>query len=106
MTTDFLITIKDQTGTTHVARTVKPSKELENERTIEKFEIERAYWESRGIDWELSPKRRSQRVWLKMWNGSIPLILKLRIYLPPHFTPTPNNLSPLFKNVTLPLLKW
>ncbi|GAB6513222.1 TPA: heteromeric transposase endonuclease subunit TnsA [Bacillus cereus] len=51
MTTDFLITIKDQTGTTHVARTVKPSKELENERTIEKFEIERAYWESRGIDW-------------------------------------------------------
>ncbi|WP_066070803.1 heteromeric transposase endonuclease subunit TnsA [Neobacillus soli] len=51
MTTDFLITIKDSTGTKHVARTIKPSSELENERTIEKFEIERAYWEDRGIDW-------------------------------------------------------
>ncbi|SOC41745.1 TnsA endonuclease N-terminal domain-containing protein [Ureibacillus acetophenoni] len=51
MTTDFLITIKDSKGTRHVARTVKPSKDLENERIIEKFEIERTYWESRGIDW-------------------------------------------------------
>ncbi|MBG9656278.1 TnsA endonuclease N-terminal domain-containing protein [Cytobacillus firmus] len=51
MTTDFLITVKSNGGTTHVARTIKPSKELENDRTIEKFEIERAYWESRGIDW-------------------------------------------------------
>lgn len=51
MTTDFLITIKDSKGTRHVARTIKPSSELENERTIEKFEIERTYWEDRGIDW-------------------------------------------------------
>lgn len=51
MTTDFLITIKNSKGTKHVARTVKPSKDLENERTIEKFEIERTYWEVRGIDW-------------------------------------------------------
>ena len=51
MTTDFLITITNSGGTTHVARTIKPSKELENERTIEKFEIERSYWEERGIDW-------------------------------------------------------
>ncbi|PRS29062.1 heteromeric transposase endonuclease subunit TnsA [Bacillus sp. RJGP41] len=51
MTTDFLITIKNAEGTKHVARTVKPSKELENVRIIEKFEIERTYWENRGIDW-------------------------------------------------------
>ena len=51
MTTDFLLTIKISTGTKQVARTIKPSNELENQRTIEKFEIERAYWESRGIDW-------------------------------------------------------
>lgn len=51
MTTDFVITVKDSKGTRHVARTVKPSKDLENGRVIEKFEIERAYWESRGIDW-------------------------------------------------------
>lgn len=51
MTTDFLITIKNSEGTKYAARTVKPSKELENQRVIEKFEIERAYWEERGIDW-------------------------------------------------------
>lgn len=51
MTTDFLITLSNSEGITHVARTIKPSKELENERTIEKFEIERSYWEQRGIDW-------------------------------------------------------
>jgi hypothetical protein len=51
MTTDFLITVSNSEGIKHVARTIKPSKELENERTIEKFEIERAFWEERGIDW-------------------------------------------------------
>jgi hypothetical protein len=51
MTTDFLITIKNSEGTRYVARTIKPSKELENNRVVEKFEIERSYWESRGIDW-------------------------------------------------------
>lgn len=51
MTTDFFITIKESKGKKYVARTVKPSSELENRRTIEKFEIERSYWEDRGIDW-------------------------------------------------------
>lgn len=51
MTTDFLITLSNSEGTTHVARTIKPSEELENERTIEKFEIERSYWEQQGVDW-------------------------------------------------------
>ncbi|MED4755003.1 TnsA endonuclease N-terminal domain-containing protein [Brevibacillus choshinensis] len=47
MTTDFLITV----GTKNVARTVKPATGLEDERTIEKFEIERRYWERRHIEW-------------------------------------------------------
>ncbi|WP_254624328.1 TnsA endonuclease N-terminal domain-containing protein [Cytobacillus firmus] len=51
MTTDFFIMVKDSKGTKFVARTVKPSSDLENQRTIEKFEIERAYWDDRGIDW-------------------------------------------------------
>jgi hypothetical protein len=51
MTTDFLLTLKSSTGIKHVARTVKPSKELEKQRVIDKFEIERAYWEYRGVDW-------------------------------------------------------
>ena len=51
MTTDFLITLSSSKGITHVARTIKPSKELENQRPIEKFEIERAYWDQKGVDW-------------------------------------------------------
>jgi hypothetical protein len=47
MTTDFLVTCLDKT----FARTVKPFSELEDERTIAKFEIERNYWETRHIDW-------------------------------------------------------
>lgn len=51
MTTDFIVTVQKDIGTGEVARTVKPSQELSNERVIEKFEIERIYWESRKIDW-------------------------------------------------------
>lgn len=53
MTTDFLITYKDK----DYARTVKPASEVEDERTIEKFEIERLYWESRHIDWGMITDR-------------------------------------------------
>lgn len=48
MTTDFLIT--DADGKLH-ARTVKPSEDFNKRRTIEKLEIERLYWQSRGISW-------------------------------------------------------
>ena len=51
MTTDFVITVQKGIGIGEIARTVKPSQELANERVIEKFEIERIYWESREIDW-------------------------------------------------------
>lgn len=47
MTTDFLITHNDR----DYARTTKPFGEMEDERTIAKFEIERVYWETRHIDW-------------------------------------------------------
>lgn len=61
MTTDFLITLSNSEGTTHVARTIKPSKELENERIIEKFEIECTYWEERGIDWGIITEKELPR---------------------------------------------
>lgn len=61
MTTDFLITISHSGGTRHIARTIKPSKELENARTIEKFEIERSYWEDRGIDWGIITEKEMPR---------------------------------------------
>lgn len=49
MTTDFLLTTPQGLA----ARTVKPSKELLKPRVREKFEIERIYWTTRGIDWKI-----------------------------------------------------
>lgn len=59
MTTDFLITVRNSDGsTTDFARTVKPynhvgtsSEELIG--TLNKFEIEKRYWESQGVDWKI-----------------------------------------------------
>jgi TnsA endonuclease N terminal/TnsA endonuclease C terminal len=51
LTTDFYISLRNDKGSFERARTVKYSKDLSNRRTLEKFEIERCYWENRGIDW-------------------------------------------------------
>lgn len=53
MTTDFLATVRTNTTTKEIARSVKPSKELDITRTLEKQEIERCYWHLRGVDWGL-----------------------------------------------------
>jgi len=49
MTSDFLITRHDGM----VARAVKPIAELGKPRVREKLEIERRYWQRRGISWKL-----------------------------------------------------
>jgi hypothetical protein len=49
MTCDFLITTAEGLK----ARTVKLSSELNNPRTIEKLEVERRYWNEKGIEWKL-----------------------------------------------------
>lgn len=51
MTTDFLISLKDKNKFYEIARTIKSKDELMNKRVIEKFEIERLYWQKRNIDW-------------------------------------------------------
>lgn len=51
LTTDFMITIRHNNRILDIARTVKPFKELDKNRVIEKFEIERRYWAAKGIDW-------------------------------------------------------
>lgn len=51
MTSDFCITLKTRNSTYDVIRTVKYKKELANRRVIEKFAIEKAYWERHGLDW-------------------------------------------------------
>ncbi|MFJ5772477.1 TnsA endonuclease N-terminal domain-containing protein [Psychrobacillus sp. NPDC093180] len=51
MTTDFLITSRVDNKIIQVARSIKPSSELEDPRVMEKLEIERQYWEDRDIEW-------------------------------------------------------
>lgn len=51
MTTDFLLTVDKGNGLVELARTIKMKDELLKQRVIEKFEIERVYWERRQIDW-------------------------------------------------------
>lgn len=53
MTTDFFITVKGEKGFNYLARSIKPSEELNKRRVIEKLEIERQYWEDQGIDWKI-----------------------------------------------------
>ncbi|MFT5872448.1 MAG: hypothetical protein ACI8WT_001379 [Clostridium sp.] len=51
ITTDFLISTVDENGKRLLARTVKQHEDLNSERQMEKFEIERRYWLHKGIDW-------------------------------------------------------
>jgi hypothetical protein len=53
MTTDFLLTISSDGANKLAARTIKSVDELDNKRQIEKFEIERRYWEIKDIDWRI-----------------------------------------------------
>ncbi|WP_394903232.1 TnsA endonuclease N-terminal domain-containing protein [Clostridium butyricum] len=51
MTTDFLVSINYNNEFYEVARTIKSKEDLINKRISEKFEIERQYWEKKGINW-------------------------------------------------------
>lgn len=57
LTTDFVVTIKTTTGPIDQARTIKYVKHLPSTRVMEKFEIERLYWERRNIDWGIVTER-------------------------------------------------
>jgi len=61
MTTDFLITISTDDGIKTVARTIKSKDDLLDARIIEKFEIERVFWEKRDIDWGIVTEEEIDR---------------------------------------------
>lgn len=66
LTCDFLITMSDRT----IARTIKQSSELSNKRTLEKLEIERRFWQDKGVDWgivtehEISNQKAKNIEWI------------------------------------------
>lgn len=51
MTTDFLVTVDCGDRTEYRARAIKRRADLADRRTLEKLEIERAYWRGQGVDW-------------------------------------------------------
>jgi len=53
ITTDLLVTMADDFGVRQVAYSIKEAKALSNMRSLEKLEIERRYWERRGVPWYL-----------------------------------------------------
>lgn len=53
MTTDFFLTMREGTSIVYKARTLKFEKDLNDGRVIEKFEIEKCYWEQQGIEWAI-----------------------------------------------------
>lgn len=50
MTTDFLITVREDNEIKYLARTTKYSQDLNEKRKIELFEIEKQYWEENEVD--------------------------------------------------------
>ena len=53
MTTDFLVTLEINGEANYEAISVKPEKALDNERVLEKLEIERVWWELLGVPFKL-----------------------------------------------------
>ncbi len=54
LSTTFLITIVDEQGNKRlVARSIKNASELEKKISLEKLEIERRYWQCKGVDWAI-----------------------------------------------------
>ncbi|WP_422448978.1 TnsA endonuclease C-terminal domain-containing protein [Thermoanaerobacterium sp. DL9XJH110] len=52
ISTSFLITVRNHDGSVrYLARSLKAASELERRISLERLEIERRYWEARGIDW-------------------------------------------------------
>ena len=53
ITTDLLLTVRAAHGVETVAYAVKEATALADERTLEKLEIERRYWERRDVPWSV-----------------------------------------------------
>jgi len=53
MTTDLLVDVHTSNGLQLHVRSVKPAKELEDKRTLEKLEIDRRYWIGKCDSWGL-----------------------------------------------------
>lgn len=61
LTSDFRLTIGAPGRTFDQVRTVKYAEKLAHPRVLEKFEIERRYWERRGVAWGILTEQNLPR---------------------------------------------
>jgi hypothetical protein len=62
ITTSFLLTVKEPDGIEkYVARTVKSTSELSRKITWENLEIQRRYWQSKGVQWQIITDKQLSR---------------------------------------------
>ncbi|MBD7911972.1 TnsA endonuclease N-terminal domain-containing protein [Clostridium cibarium] len=61
ITTDFLIDINEDNYKKTLARTIKQKEDLDK-RQLDKFEIERRYWNKRNIDWGIVTENEINKV--------------------------------------------
>jgi hypothetical protein len=52
-TTDFIFTVRDGEAVKDIAKSVKQSKDLDDERTRKLLKIEEEYWKRKNIDWSI-----------------------------------------------------
>lgn len=66
ITTNFLLTIDNGGGDiAYVARTIKNTTELSRAITGERLEIERRYWQAKGIEWMIITEKELDRHYVK-----------------------------------------
>ena len=76
VSTDLLV---DLSPKEQLAVAVKPSKELSKPRVLEKLQIEKTYWEARGVDWKIFTER-------EISDGMRENLLWIQPYLNPDMT--------------------
>jgi hypothetical protein len=80
MTTDFVVTIRLDGKLVEQARCLKYAQELVAERTIEKLEIERLYWNEQYVDWgivtehEMEPILAANVAWVHPYRAVMDLV--------------------------------
>src|SRR5437762_3055221 len=57
LVTDFLLTVRQEGESVQQARALASVASLEDQRTLNLLEIERQYWQARGIDWGIATER-------------------------------------------------
>ena len=62
LTTDFMLTMKQNGKLVQIARTVKLAKDLEKKRVWEKLELEKRYWNRHNIDWAIVTEQEISRI--------------------------------------------